>query len=158
MPNTRSARLARWQIMLLAISGALLWLSGGAWLLLHYFGQMQGEFGPEINPLEPWLLRLHGLVLIPALIGLGGLLVAHIPKGWKDVPQRNIGLGLTGLVIVLIVSGYLLYYLGDETLRSWTSIVHWSIGLLVPTIFIWHYVHGQSKRRGKRAAAKTSIK
>ena len=158
MPNTRSARLARWQIMLLAISGALLWLSGAAWLLLHYFGQMQGEFGPEINPLEPWLLRLHGLVLIPALIGLGGLLVAHIPKGWKDVPQRNIGLGLTGLVIVLIVSGYLLYYLGDETLRSWTSIAHWSIGLLVPTIFIWHYVHGQSKRRGKRAAAKTSIK
>lgn len=158
MSNTRSARLARWQIMLLTISGSLLWLSGGAWLLLHHFGQVQGEFGPELNPLEPWLLRLHGLVLIPALVGFGGLLVVHFPKGWKDVPQRHIGLGLTAIIGLLIVSGYLLYYLGDETLRSWTSIVHWTIGLLVPTIFIWHFIHGQSKRRGKRPATKTSIK
>lgn len=156
MSNTRSARLAGWQIMLLTISGALLWLSGGAWLLLHYFGQVQGEFGPELNPLEPWLLRLHGLILIPALLGFGGLFVVHVPKGWKDVPQRNIGLGLTALIGVLIVSGYLLYYLGDETARSWTSIAHWSIGLAVPIIFIWHYIHGKTKRRATRGAAKNS--
>ncbi len=156
MSNTRSARLARWQIMLLTISGALLWLSGGAWLLLHYFGQLQGEFGPELNPLEPWLLRAHGLILIPALLGFGGLFVIHVPRGWKDVPQRNIGLGLTGLVTVLIASGYLLYYLGNETVRSWTSIAHWSIGLAVPIIFIWHYIHGKTKRRATRGAAKPS--
>ena len=63
MPNTRSARLARWQVLLLIISGTLLWLSGAAWLLLHYYGQVTGEFGPETNPLEPWFLRVHGLVL-----------------------------------------------------------------------------------------------
>ena len=156
MSNTRSARLARWQIMLLTISGALLWLSGGAWLLLHYFGQLQGEFGPELNPLEPWLLRLHGLILIPALLGFGGLFVIHVPRGWKDVPQRNIGLGLSALIGVLIASGYLLYYLGNETARSWTSIAHWSIGLAVPVIFIWHYIHGKTKRRTTRGAAKPS--
>ena len=90
------------------MSGCLLWLSGGAWLYLHYFRQIEGEFGPEVNPLEPWMMRLHGLVLIPALLALGGLLVAHIPKGWKDVAQRNIGLGLSAVLCLLIISGYLL--------------------------------------------------
>lgn len=147
MPNLRSARLTRWQVMLLTISGTLLWLSGGAWLLLHYFGQAQGEFGPETNPLEPWLLRLHGLVVIPALVGLGGLLVAHIPKGWSDVPQRRIGLGLAALLLVLIVTGYLLYYVGGDAARDLASATHWITGLGAPALFIWHYVHGKSSRR-----------
>lgn len=158
MPGTRTARLARWQIMLLTISGSLLWLSGAAWLLLHYFGRVEGEFGLESNPLEPWLLRLHGLVMIPALLGFGGLFVVHVPKGWKDVPQRRIGLGLTIFVMILIVSGYLLYYVGDDALRHWTSIAHWSIGLGTPLIFIWHYVRGQTKRRRTRIASKATVR
>jgi hypothetical protein len=147
MPNTRSARLARWQIMLLTISGALLWLSGAAWLLIHYYGQVQSEFGPETNPLEPWFLRVHGLVLIPALLGFGGLFVAHMPKGWKNRYQRTIGIALTTAFAVLILSGYMLYYVGDEALRDWTSIIHWALGLGTPALFIWHYLHGVSKRR-----------
>ena len=147
MPNTRSARLARWQIMLLTISGALLWLSGAAWLLLHYYGQVQSEFGPETNPLEPWFLRVHGLVLLPALLGFGGLFVAHMPKGWKNRYQRTIGIALTTAFAVLILSGYMLYYAGDEGLRDWTSLIHWALGLGTPALFIWHYLHGVSKRR-----------
>ena len=140
MPNTRSARLARWQIMLLTISGSSLWLSGAAWLLLHYYGQVKGEFGPETNPLEPWLMRLHGLALIPALLGFGGLLIVHIPKGWKTESQRVPGVALTALAVVLIGSGYMLYYVGAESVRDWTSIIHWTIGLAVPGIFVWHYL------------------
>lgn len=52
MTHTRSARLAKWQIWLLTLSGTLLLLSPGAWLL-HYFGQVEDEFGPETNPLDP---------------------------------------------------------------------------------------------------------
>ena len=140
MPNTRSARLVRWQIWLLTISGTLLWLSGAGWLLLHYYGQVQGEFGVETNPLEPWFLRVHGLVLIPALIGFGTLMVVHIPKGWKDKSQRVAGVALTVVMSALILSGYLLYYLGIEWLRDWTSVIHWGIGLVLPAVFVWHYL------------------
>lgn len=150
MANTRSARLARWQILLLTISGGTLWISGAAWLLLHYFGQLQGDFGVETNPLEPWFLRLHGLVLIPALLGFGGLFVVHIPKGWKDTSQRVAGTALTSLVAILILSGYLLYYAGNETLRDWTSLCHWGLGLAVPLVFIWHYL-GRRSRTGRPA-------
>ncbi|MEK7801288.1 MAG: hypothetical protein AAB276_02435, partial [Pseudomonadota bacterium] len=75
MAHTKSGRLARWQIWLIMGSGTVLWMTGAAWVLLHYFGEVQGEFGPETNPAQPWLLRLHGLVLIPAILVLGSLLV-----------------------------------------------------------------------------------
>ena len=150
MPNTRSARLARWQIMLLTISGALLWLSGSAWLLLHYYGQVQGEFGIETNPLEPWFLRLHGLVLIPALLSFGGLFIVHIPKGWSDASQRVAGVSLTVIFSILILSGYLLYYVGHEAVRDWTSIIHWAIGLGSPLVFIWHYLGRNARKKSTK--------
>ena len=153
MPNTRSSRLARWQIMLLTISGGALWLSGAAWLLLHYYGQVQGEFGSETNPLEPWLLRLHGLVLIPALLGFGSLFIVHIPKGWKEERQRPAAIALTSVFSILILSGYMLYYVGGDVLRSWTSLIHWAIGLGAPVIFIWHYL-GRTKKASRRKAEK----
>ncbi len=147
MPNTRTAKLADWQIWLLSISGTVLWLSGAGWLLLHYYGQSQGEFGPQINPMEPWFLRAHGLALIPALLGFGGLFVVHFPKGWKVKRQRYLGVALTTLVGMLILSGYMLYYVGDEALRDWTSVLHWSFGLGVPIIFIWHYRGRKTKKQ-----------
>lgn len=147
MPNRRTAKLASWQIWLLTLSGSALWLSGAAWLLLHYFGQMPGEFGPEMNPIEPWMMKLHGLALIPALLGIGGMFIAHIPKGWTHVRQRVAGVTLCGVLTVLIASGYMLYYVGAETVRDWTGIVHWAIGLALPFVFLWHYLNGIKLRR-----------
>ena len=149
MIHRRTARLATWQIWLLSLSGACLWLSGGAWLLLHYFEQMPGEFGPEMNPLEPWMMKLHGFVLIPALLGIGGMFVAHIPKGWDHVHQRVAGVALCAVLAVLIASGYMLYYVGDDTLRQWTSMAHWIVGLVLPAVFLWHYLNGLLVRRRK---------
>lgn len=74
--------------------------------MLHYFGQQQGQFGPEMNPLEPWMMKLHGLVLIPALLGIGGMFVPHIPKGWGHAHQRIAGIALCAVLAVLIASGY----------------------------------------------------
>ena len=149
MVHRRTARLAGWQIWLLSISGAGLWLSGGAWLLLHYYGQKQGEFGLEMSPAEPWMMKVHGFFLIPALLGIGGMFVAHIPKGWDHARQRVGGVALCTILAVLIVSGYGLYYVGDDELHGWTSIAHWCLGLALPMVFLWHYLIGLSLRRKK---------
>ncbi|AZI37725.1 hypothetical protein NT2_06_01570 [Caenibius tardaugens NBRC 16725] len=151
MPHRRTARLAKWQIWLLSLSGLGLWLSGSAWLLLHFYGQKQGEFGPEMNPVEPWMMKMHGLFLIPALLGIGGMFVAHIPKGWDHVHQRVAGIALCALLGWLIVSGYMLYYVGDESVRPWASLAHWSLGLGLPAVFAWHYINGLRARRRGRA-------
>jgi hypothetical protein len=143
MQHLRTAKLARWQIRLLSWSGGMLWLTGVAWLLLHYFGRIKGEFGPEANPLEPWMLRLHGLAMIVSLLGVGTLLVVHVWKGWGYRYQRLIGFLLLSAVAVLILTGYLLYYVGDEEARSLVSLVHWVVGVLLPVIFLVHYRRGQ---------------
>lgn len=132
------------------MSGLLLWLSGAAWLVLHYYGQVEGEFGFETNPLEPWCLRVHGLALIPTLLGFGGLFVVHMPKGWKNRYQRNLGIALSAVFASLIVTGYMLYYVGNENIREWASFLHWALGLGIPVLFVWHYVHGRAVRRKLR--------
>lgn len=149
MPHRRSARLATWQLALFSTSGLGLWLSGTCWLLLHYYGQIEGEFGPEVNPAEPWMMKIHGLFLIAALLGIGGMFIAHIPKGWSQRHQRVAGVVLSGIIGVLIISGYMLYYVGIEAVRAWTSVVHWSLGLSLPAIFTWHYVKARRSRKRK---------
>jgi hypothetical protein len=144
--NKHTAKLARWHIWLLTSSGAVLWLSGGFWLLLHHYGRVPGDFGLQTNPYEPWMLRLHGLALIPALLGIGGLMVAHIPKGWTYPHQRLAGSALAILLLVLTLTGYLLYYASAQSVRSWSSVIHWGLGLATPLIFIWHY-RGKTKKR-----------
>lgn len=148
MLHLKTARLARWQIRLLVWSGTALWLSGAAWLLLHYYGQRPGEFGPEINPAEPWMLRLHGAALIPALLGIGSLLVVHVWRGWQYRSQRTVGVALLGVLGLLVLTGYLLYYTDEEWGRRWISLAHWVVGLGVPVLFTWHYRAG--KRLGRR--------
>jgi hypothetical protein len=139
MQHLRTAKLARWQIQLLCWSGGILWLTGAAWLLLHNFGQIKGAFGPETNPLEPWMLRLHGMAMIASLVGVGSLLVVHVWKGWAYPHQKLIGSLLLGIVGVLVLTGYLLYYVGSEEQRNLISLIHWLVGLLLPIIFLVHY-------------------
>lgn len=141
-----TARLARWQVRLLSWSGGVLWLTGVVWLLLHHFGQAQGEFGPQTNPAEPWLLRLHGAAMIAILLGGGGLLVAHVWRGWGYRRQRVAGAALGGVAVLLIVTGYLLYYVGDEDARSWVSLVHWIVGAAALPLFVWHSRRGRAIR------------
>lgn len=149
MPHRRTARLAKWQLALLTTSGLGLWLSGICWLLLHYFGQIEGDFGLEVNPAEPWMMKVHGLFLIAALLGIGGMFVAHIPKGWPQRHQRIAGIALSVILGFMIVSGYMLYYVGSENVRACTGVVHWSVGLSLPVIFAWHYLNARRARKRK---------
>lgn len=151
--HLNSARLARWQILLLQWSGGLLWLSGVAWLLVHHFGTVQGEFGPEVNPLEPWALRVHGAAMPVLMLGLGSLLVVHVVRGWTHRTQRWTGLALLVLLGLLAVSGYCLYYVAADGLRGPIGIMHWVIGIAVLPLFLWHRLRSRRRRRARADAA-----
>jgi hypothetical protein len=125
------------------------WISGGLWLLFHYFLVKQGEFGPQINPLEPWWLKLHGAFAFAAIWIFGLLWGIHITKTWPGGRRRWSGSLLTGLFLWLIISGYLLYYVGDEKLRPLISILHWSVGLGCPIFFLWHRFNIGSRKSYK---------
>ena len=122
----------------LMLTGSVLWLSGVAWLLVHFYAPIESDFGPEANPSEPWLLKAHGLAMIAALLAIGGLLAAHVTAGWEVRRQRVKGIALGATVLVLTATGYLLYYASNEQLRESASTIHWVLGLGSPVIFLWH--------------------
>jgi hypothetical protein len=138
--NPNSPKLRGWHFQLLVWSLLALWGTGATWLWLHHFRQVEGAFGPEPHPLEIWMLRLHGFFLIPALMMIGGVLVVHIGNAWRYRRKRGSGLTQAFLYLALILTGYGLYYAGDEVLREVASIAHWVIGLGAPVLFLWHWL------------------
>jgi len=119
------------------IAGGL-WLSGGLWLLFHYFLRRMTEFGFEAHPLEAWWLRLHGAFAFATLWLVGFLSARHIVSGWASGRRRLSGLTMLGAIGVLVLTGYLLYYLGDDQARSLVSLGHWGLGLGLPALFLCH--------------------
>jgi hypothetical protein len=127
-------------------SGGLLALSGIGWLVCHYLLRAPGP-GPQ--PLEVWWLRVHGAALLAFLAVLGTLLPAHVVYGWRH--RMNLGTGIPVLVVMglLTLTGYGLYYLVDDGWRSWTSTVHWSVGLLAVALLGLHAIRGKRASRAR---------
>lgn len=116
----------------------LLWGSGVLWLAGHYLLTQQGEYGPVTSPVEPWSLRAHGLAAIATTAFLGLLWAVHIVRGWTAKRRRWSGGLLFGSALLLLASGYLLYYVGDDDLRGWIAVIHWSVGLMALPLFLIH--------------------
>jgi hypothetical protein len=50
-------------------------------------------------------------------------------------------------MLLLTLTGYLLYYAGGEESRAVISITHWLTGLLVPALLTWHVLSGRSQTK-----------
>jgi len=144
-------RLGRWhQGAVYGATGALV-ASGIAWLVLHYFFEAPGDFGPAIHPGEPWMLKFHGAAAMAGLIVYGSLLPVHVRRAWAIRRNIVLGIGLVLFMLLLTVTGYLLYYAGSETARPVISALHWVVGLVVPALLVWHIVSGRSQTRARDA-------
>jgi hypothetical protein len=145
-----SARLLRaYRLGLYAVGGGL-WLSGGLWLLFHYLLQDEGPFGPTTHPLEAWWLAVHGGFAVAATWTLGLLWGVHVVPGWSTRRRQRSGVTLLVVLGWLVLSGYLLYYLGDEQRRAVVSVLHWTVGLGCPAVFAVHRLRRRSLRRSRQ--------
>jgi len=128
---------------------ALLAVTGIAWLTYHYFLAVPGDFGPQPHPMEHWMLRLHGAAAMAGLIVYGSLLPIHIRRAWALRRNIVLGIGLVTLMLLLTVTGYLLYYAGGEESRPLISLLHWAPGLAVPALIAWHVTSGRRQTRAQ---------
>jgi len=71
---------------------------------------------------------------------MGFLWATHIVRRWKLRRHRKTGGTLFVIMVLLIVSGLLLYYLPSDELRSPTALVHWVIGLAMPLALMAHWL------------------
>jgi len=152
-PAQLSTRHERW---LYALGGALL-LSGLGWITAHYLlagnGFVAGfEFEGVPHPSELWWLRLHGASMIGFLVAFGALLPGHVGRGWRGRRNRHSGIFMLAAVAALALSGYGLYYLGDEATRPWISAIHWMIGIAAGAGLVYHSVSIRRKSASRARA------
>jgi hypothetical protein len=105
--------------------GAVLWISGVAWLVLHLGFEPRNEFGALPHPWEARLMRVHGLVAVAAVFLLGWLGAGHIAERWRRSGNRGSGWTLLGCAGLLVVSGYALYYAVGPTQAASAWLHQW---------------------------------
>ena len=139
-------RLGGWQRATLYAAGSLLLVSGVIWLALHY--SRAADALP--SPLEPWLMKVHGLAAFAALFMFGALAASHVPQGWRLshrwrwARQRGSGLALCTLAALLALTSYLLYYFAPEGVRGALGWIHSGLGAAALPLLL---VHRRSRTR-----------
>ena len=139
-------RLAILQRRLLYSALAVLAASGAGWALTHYLG-VRLWLG------EPLLMKIHGAAAMAALLLIGGLLPAHVAIGLALRKNRSSGTALLVLCGLLTVTGYLLYYLGNETAREASSYVHLALGIALPFALVMHLIEDPARQPAAASAS-----
>ena len=135
--TTRLAVLTRFHKRMIYLTISLLWFSGALW----FYWQ------------EPMIMRVHGAVAMAFLVLIGTLLPLHMRPGWRQGDHRVSGGSVFGTCLLLILTGWGLYYVGDETLRHSLSLVHTYVGLALPLIITAHILLAKSRiKRLQRGA------
>jgi heme A synthase len=154
---------------------SVLWLSGVAWLLLHYFAARPGEFGLVRHPLEAPLMLVHGVVAMLALFVLGWFAALHSADGNRRRARRASGWVLSTLIGVLAIAGCLQFFVSGEGAQAALRLVHevCGVALLLPVLaHVWslssnaravdrgparHHGHAHGHAHG-RAASSHSVR
>lgn len=145
--KVRFSHIQRWFIYL---SLLLLAITGVIWLVVD-FSVDQELLDYQALRWQAWALKVHGGAAYLGLIGFGSVLAQHVARGWYLRRNRISGSALIALMLILAVSGYLLYYVAGEASREWTSLLHWLSGVLGCAAFPLHLWS-----RSQRAAAAPS--
>jgi hypothetical protein len=129
-----------YRALLYAVLGAL-FLSGVLW---------------EAGTARALLMQIHGAAAMATLVLLGALLARHVPTGWTVRANRVSGVLLLGASLLLVVTGYALYYAGSELVREYAGRVHLWLGIGVAVAFLLHLKRQQAS--SARAPAPTDAR
>lgn len=150
-PRPDSIRLKRLQRYCLYFVFALLFLSGAAWACWSYIWP-SGDFE---TGLKAWAMKIHGAAAMAILVLVGMLLSGHVRFAWRARRNRANGSIFLSAFGVLTITGYGLYYAGDERLRAWTSWIHLAVGLALPILLLAHMFLGKRTRPGVQSPTKS---
>ena len=118
--------------------GVLLWLTGAVWLVLHHALPQATPFGPLPNAWEAPLMRTHGLIAMCGVFLIGWVTAAHVTTRWTSARNRRSGLALGGTTLLLVFSGYALYY-STGAPHDAAALVHEVVGALSAAAAFAHW-------------------
>jgi hypothetical protein len=120
----------------------VLWGSGALWLLIEEWFK-DPEIGATRTLLQIFAMEVHGAVMLVFLLMLGTLF-AHVRRGLILKTNRLSGWCIIGLNALMALTGWLLYYVSDDTARAWSSVIHWSVGLAALPALYTHILLGRT--------------
>jgi hypothetical protein len=138
---TRPSRRLRW---CLYATGVSVWVTGMLWWFFDHYMLRQTGMGIEQDPLQVWWLRLHAALATAAIWLLGYFSAMHVQRNWPARLRRSSGLLFVVTFGLLVVSGYLLYYVDADRPAAIVANLHWLVGLCAPAAFVLH--RGLSRR------------
>lgn len=124
---------------------AVVSLSGAAWFVLHDL------IDAEPGETERLLLMLHGISAYAVLIAIGSLLPLHVRSGWHRRRKRWTGGSTLAVLMLLAMTGLVLYY-GGETTREPARWIHIVIGMACIALFPIHSLFATAVRRSADGA------
>jgi len=122
------------------LSFLALLVTGALWMYVQ--PHLEDEAWQAWEKFPRLMMKIHGGAAMVALLVLGAVTL-HIKRGWKAKKNRLSGVVLIALCVFLILTGYGLYYAGDEEFRNWLSRWHGWIGLGTLLILPGHVVVGR---------------
>jgi len=137
--GARRAPMSRGLRITILIVCASLWLSGALWSLAHHLFPGHNEFGPLPNAWEAPLMRWHGLIAVVAVFLFGWVGASHILVRWTTLSNWRSGLVLLGCALVLLASGYALYYT-TGAFHDASSALHEWLGLAAIVVALVHWL------------------
>lgn len=105
----------------------------------------------EPDTLLHWLTQLHGAGAFLAMLALGSLLAQHIRFGWNARRNRISGSVLGAVAALIVLTGYGLYYAGED-LREWSKWIHLALGTLAFVVLPVHIWLGRRTRQRRGMA------
>ena len=133
-------RLEPWHRRLFYLVFGVLWGSGSLWLFIEWF--KDPELGTARTLLQTISMKVHGATML-VYLALLGTLIAHIRRGTALKANRLSGFTMIALNGVLVLSGWLLYYVSDDAVREFSSTIHWVIGLIALPLLCAHILAGR---------------
>ena len=131
-------KLERWQKIALLLVSAGLWVTGVLWLVLEWFV-------PGTLAERHWCMVIHGLLSMGAAV-LFGMLYEHARRGLRAKRHYRSGLSLVCILVILIITAWMLYYVSGEEVRAAASYVHWILGIaMLPLLTVVHLLRYQKK-------------
>ena len=138
----RGLQLSRRHRLTLYSASLLLFVSGAAWAWENHLDET-ARAGEALRRLKPWLLKMHGFSAMGFVLLLGTLLPGHVRRAWHAHKNRGNGAFFLAAVSLLTLSGYALYYLGDEDWRDGVGKFHLWLGITGPLLLICHMRSGR---------------
>jgi hypothetical protein len=149
-PSRGPIQMPAWQRLGLYASLAVVAASGLAWLLVHFSADTAENMTALAG--QQWAVRLHVAAALWLLVLLGSLMPLHMRAAWRAGRNRWGGAGLSALMAVLTLTGYLLWYAPEGMARQWAEWLHWAVGCGVPAALVLHIWWGRRTARFQRTA------